>query len=588
MISPVVDVEPLKTVASSALRSRLVKSLSEFRAILLDWDRVWSLDPERQIFQHLGWVQAWLDAYGAEYELFTPLIYRGDTLIGILPLVRKHRELRFIGFSNSDYNCLLADPTEAVQVLELSLQALQAEHFVWDILLLENVPEESMLAKVLEVLPVELRKQFQQGPKAPSPTLLLAEGKADTLKQLLGKDKLKKTARYFERVGPASFRHLESDREAKLHLPIFMEQHIRRQPFAGRQSGFTNQHASRFYEALFKYLNPEKELRFSVLQAGNHSAAYHLGFELDGKYLFYKPTFDVNLWDYSPDQALLFHMFKHFQDVPTREFDFCLGGESYKYRFANHCRHNLSFRYYAKTNRGLLKRKLDSIITTAKTKIQTHPTWGKRVTALQEGAHEKINEAKREGLKIVLGSLAAALLRTYVLRREQKQIYRLCLDRIQNHVRPLTTQKAALADLADAGDEAGALHASRLHEARDRIKRGGIPYISKAGGSFQQLAWVYKAEAGFHNGVSVCKPEIKTWVIEEIWSSRSNQRNLRGDLLRHVAYEASQENIEVRVLACQTMPFYQRGSFLQQSLELESNHCEWRVPLLDRRRNVMA
>lgn len=561
---------PVNEAAPPRTECAIVTEASTLQAITDDWYRLWSLDPNRQIFQHPGWIRAWLDAYATAYRLFTPVVSSGAIVRGVLPLVLCGRTLRFLGFSNSDYNTLIAAPEAAASILTTAIEALDTRKQEWDVLLLENVPEESLLARAIDALPNPLRARFQRGPASPCPTLIFGDDKERILSNVTNKDKLRKAARYLERSGPTQFRHLETPADAAQHLPLFLRQHIRRQSLAGRRSQYLTENGARFCEALFEHLNPERELRFSVLETGGHPVAYHLGFELDGKYLFYKPTFDVDKWDLSPGQVLLFHLFRYLQTAPSREFDFSLGGESYKYRFANSCRSNHTFRVHAPTVRGRIHQAGYTLIDRAKRSVRSRPALDEKVMGVADWFATVQQAIQRDGIVPV----ARMLSQQHFLSTKDDRLYELTTLPTATQHAVSHIQTASLADLADCADEAGPVYAARLHIARERLKRQCRAYMVCDMGALAQVAWILVAE-GAYAGISLSgQASTRVWVIEECWQHHGYSSDVRIDLLHRIASDAAADNATVWVIAHR--PSEYNSAFWMGVLQLKTRMVAWR------------
>ena len=114
---------------------------------------------------------------------------------------------------------------------------------------------------------------------------------------MLAKDSLKRHQAKLQKKGKIAFRHLEDRDEIREHMVTFYIQHIRRRAMAGDPSRFLDPAERVLYEALVEELDPTRTLRFAVLELNDRPIAYHFGFEFDGKFIWYKPTFDVALWD---------------------------------------------------------------------------------------------------------------------------------------------------------------------------------------------------------------------------------------------------------------------------------------------------
>ena len=451
---------------------RVLTRFEELEELADEWERLRGLVPRGTIFQHFAWARAWIDAFGAEHSLCAPVVWEGGRPAAILPLVRDGARLRFLGHSASDYNAILCPPERAAEMFERSLPALTESAPGWKTLWLENVPADSPLAGALQALPRGARRLTHVQPPVDCPALVLGEGKEDVLARLLNKDKVRKTSRMLERLGSVSFRHLAPGEEMHEHLPQFFQQHIRRQALAGRVSRFVEERGMRFVRALVDRLSSRRELRFSVLEVQGRPAAYHLGFESGGVFYYYKPAFDVDLWEQSPGQVLLYHLFKYVAGGEIVEFNFGVGGEGYKYRFANETRLNLTFEISRPGWRGLLR--------TASRNLRRSAVGFVRATPPLLKSAETLRDAPRA----LRGFFASDGVRTYRLRDGGLgEGYEL--------------RRVTLAGLADASLTWPGLDAAALQRARERIRRGEAAHLLLQGEAVRQVVWAMKeGEAG--------------------------------------------------------------------------------------------
>jgi CelD/BcsL family acetyltransferase involved in cellulose biosynthesis len=79
-----------------------------------------------------------------------------------------------------------------------------------------------------------------------------------------------------------------------------------------------------------------------VLELDGRPLAWYFGFQVNGKFLLYQHTFDLDASAYTPGELLLWNLFEYARDHVAREFDFGNGDEPYKNRFANHSRETFS------------------------------------------------------------------------------------------------------------------------------------------------------------------------------------------------------------------------------------------------------
>ena len=123
-----------------------------------------------------------------------------------------------------------------------------------------------------------------------------------------------------------------------VHLDAFFQQHIERWGLTETPSQFLQEAPRAFMREVVRAMALTGYLRFSVVSLDDRPIAYHLGFECNGRFIWYKPTFDVALCRHSPGEVLIKHL---LEDACTRgllEFDFGPGEEAFKYRFSNYAR----------------------------------------------------------------------------------------------------------------------------------------------------------------------------------------------------------------------------------------------------------
>src|SRR6516225_1146908 len=94
MLSPALS-QSVRSKETAALRCVIAVESATLASLSGEWEHLWQADPKRDIFQKPPWALAWLSAFGKEKDVFAPLVYRGAALIGVLPLVRDGRQLRF-------------------------------------------------------------------------------------------------------------------------------------------------------------------------------------------------------------------------------------------------------------------------------------------------------------------------------------------------------------------------------------------------------------------------------------------------------------------------------------------------------------
>ena len=73
-----------------------------------------------------------------------------------------------------------------------------------------------------------------------------------------------------------------------------------------------------------------------VTEWNGRPLAFHYGFSYRGRYLYGVPSFDIELARHWPGEVLLRHVLLAAIEEDAETFDFGIGDEPYKYRFATH------------------------------------------------------------------------------------------------------------------------------------------------------------------------------------------------------------------------------------------------------------
>jgi CelD/BcsL family acetyltransferase involved in cellulose biosynthesis len=524
-------------VAAKGLDCNVLTDFAQLEKFSPEWMRLHATTGKGEIFQHFAWIHAWWHTLRKDSRLFTPIVFREGRVVAILPLVLTERRLRFLGYSASDYNHFLANPVESNAALEICLRSLREHETKWDEILLENVPESSLLAECIRGIPESWQRWIVKTPGEPCPTLVLGEKKREALDSLLAKDKLRKTVRYLGRRGKLNFRHLEGAHDITTHLPQFFRQHIRRSVLAGRPSRFLDGDYVSFYENLLERFGAGPEIRFSVLELEGRAIAYHFGSLFNSKYLYYKPTFDVDLWDQSPGQALLWYLFDYLQAADVEEFDFGKGDDSYKYRFSNHVHQNVNFTIGNPGYRFVVLRAYRHLRDSAKRRVRNSPALDRAVRTARGTWRDLWVSYKRAGLAAALRELFGKV----IFDREESWVVSVdASSRSAHGSREVSINETSLGGLADfAIGLPEFLTEDRLLKARDLLRQKKTAWIASIDGSEQSVIWT-SVDADFPAPTNSFPLPGKAMLVLEIWplSHRSVKHGL-VPVLRQVAAMAA-------------------------------------------------
>ena len=499
------------------LHARVVTDIDELGRLRDDWERLWRLDSRRTPFGSFGWAQASWRAYGSARSLHAPVVLEGEDVVGILPLVVEHRTLGFLGAPRSDYNDIVCGPDRAQEIVGTALEVIADEWRAWDRIVFDNVSADSRLYAHLTAddRPRPLRRHVAF--RSACPRIEVPPGDDELLLRLAQKKSLRRHQKTLSQLGTVRLRHLESRDEIRAHLPRFFEQHVTRRAMAGDRSLFVDERHRAFFDALVEELDPAAELRFAVVEVDAEPVAYHVGFEMQGRFVWYKPSFAIDLWPYSPGEVLIKHLLEYAARRNLESFDFTVGAEPFKARFANRVVTN----YRIQMLRPGLRGAVTFMVGRARESLRGRPA-----------VHEHLRRARD------VGSSAARAARALVTRDAWPRLTAAFLQECRRRLladdvrvftrgpgwrpRPASgphVGRATLSTLATLSlEHPDVLPTARLHTARHWLRNGDTPFVAESDTGRLHIAWLGLRSTLGDNGhrLSLERPSP---VIFEHWTS---------------------------------------------------------------------
>ena len=168
----------------------------------------------------------------------------------------------------------------------------------------------------------------------PSPFLNIEEDTERAL-EMTRKKSLRRHENYFLRNGDLEILHLQHPHEILPNLDLFFQQHIERRAVTNASSIFLKEKERKYYKSLTLEVGPTGWLRFTRINWKGQAIAFHFGLCYKRRYLYGIPSFDIRLSQHSPGEVLLRQVLLAAINENAATFDFGVGDEGYKYRFAN-------------------------------------------------------------------------------------------------------------------------------------------------------------------------------------------------------------------------------------------------------------
>ena len=296
------------------------------------WATLLSQGDTDAVFLTRAWQQTWWDVFGrGQLQLLVAEV--NNRVTALAPLFCDEGMVYFIGSGGSDYLDFVGD-VAAPEVLIALLSAARASTPGFVGFRFYHVPDTSRTGERLQAAAERLDLVcFDEG-SLPAPALDLRDHAA--AQAAPNKKSLRRHENALSRSGTLSVQHVRDAATVQQHLPDFFAQHIARWSGTPYPSLFIDTSQRTFYERLAETGSRAGWLRFCRIDLGGQSVAFHFGTCYAGSYLWYKPSFDVRLAKYSPGEVLLRHLLLASIDEGAHTFDFGLGDESFKQRFATH------------------------------------------------------------------------------------------------------------------------------------------------------------------------------------------------------------------------------------------------------------
>jgi CelD/BcsL family acetyltransferase involved in cellulose biosynthesis len=342
------------------LHIELIEDRSAVPLTAEQWNALVARNETNTVFQTYEWFDAWWRTFGPARQLFLLIVRDAGRIVGFAPLMRRRgtfgwRELAFVGSGNSDYLDFIL-PENKPRALEAICTFLRARWRRWDRLVLGNIPSQSStLATLSSIGTGRDGLRLIDEARVICPTLMLSENPLHA-QRVIRKYSMRRPFNWFSRRGTLSFRHVKSAEEIEQLLPAFYDQHRRRWQALGKRSQFTQALQVRFYGALARALAQRGWLQFSVVEFNGEAIAFHFGFDYSDCLTWYKPSFEVRYAEHSPGLLLTRYLIEDGLRRGRREFDFTVGDESFKKRFATSERLNLHVgAYHGRVSYGIAR-----------------------------------------------------------------------------------------------------------------------------------------------------------------------------------------------------------------------------------------
>lgn len=327
------------------MRLVLHKEIPEDADLRREWNALALAAEQSQVFYTWEWAMAVYRAYHATLRPLLFLAYdAGGSLCGVAALAAdaSGRRAAFLCATTGDYCDFLSAAERRKDLVGMVLAELRKQNI--DQMALANLPADSTTAAVIGKAAAShgYRAFARTGYICAQVSISALERHGDAKPVLPRKKMLRRFLNAMGREAPVRLEHARSREEVQAILPEFVQAHVARFLVTGRISNAARRERQEFLAELAKLLSESGWVVLTRLMSGPKAFAWNYGFQFQGTWFWYQPTFVSDLEKYSPGFCLLAKLIEEAADDPAvKTVDLGLGAEEYKDRFANRTRETL-------------------------------------------------------------------------------------------------------------------------------------------------------------------------------------------------------------------------------------------------------
>lgn len=322
------------------IHPQIVSSIDSIGLDEQAWNALAAGSPTKSVFQTYQWMSSWEKIFKERHQPWYVRAEDASGIVGVAPLMMTRgrfgkRVLRFLGDGRADY-CDFLIQGDSRKVLNGLFEKVFAASDQWDVIELNSIPGNSSTVALVADICRRSGYYLLQRVLYPNPVLVI-KGRKDEALRMLHKAGLRRRQNYFQRTGSLTFKTL-TRHDVLPYLDRFFEQHIGRWAKTSTPSLFLDERNRVFYRELAVAMSDKDWLVLSVVEFEGRPLAMHYGFDYDGRFLWYKPSFDLAHAKHSPGLVLLKYLIEYAITHECDEFDFTIGDEPFKSRFVNQVR----------------------------------------------------------------------------------------------------------------------------------------------------------------------------------------------------------------------------------------------------------
>jgi CelD/BcsL family acetyltransferase involved in cellulose biosynthesis len=318
-------------MSSTSFSFRLLSGFDDPLISSGHWNELVRKGPSNVIFLTYQYQKAWWQTFGRGRLLLIAAL-DGEEVTAIAPFFADGNMIFFVGSGGSDYLDFIGEHSRPGALEGVLLTAAnEVPGFLG--YRFYHIPDRSATHRLIQSLYPSMGLDYYEEESWPCPFMDF-EAFRDVAREATQKKSLLRHQRWFERDGPIDTLHLKRGDQILPHLDDFFNQHITRWSVTEFPSLFNEEKQKQFYRLLTNELDETGWLCFTRIEWQGRAIAYHFGFHYHGSFLWYKPSFEMELSKHGPGEVLIRQLLLYAIDRGAHTFDFGMGDEAFKKRFA--------------------------------------------------------------------------------------------------------------------------------------------------------------------------------------------------------------------------------------------------------------
>jgi CelD/BcsL family acetyltransferase involved in cellulose biosynthesis len=355
----------LETKPVSELAVQVISTAEELGRLEIEWDELLAHSPGHRWFRSCLWQRTWWDVYhhGRRLELLT-VRHADGQLVGIAPFQRRtvryrgslpFRRWEFLATGedeadeiDSDYlDLILRDGWER-PALDRILRHLTATGTdAWDEIVLERVPENSAIPRILQELAPGHRLRLMETQRAAGVLVPLPRTREEFIAGMGAQSRADygRGKRLLAQEGELGFRWSKTAAEFQELWPIFVALHQKRWESQDRPGCFASPLFAEFHRRVASVAAAQGNARIAMLSVNGQPVAACYLFLSDGVVYHYQSGLDLRYGPKSsPGMTLIGHCLDAAIAEGLRTWDFLHGTQRYQRFWSKERQQQVSWR----------------------------------------------------------------------------------------------------------------------------------------------------------------------------------------------------------------------------------------------------